>query len=111
MLHVFKNLTFAILIVIVPTHHLLFTLRYSNLPAGRQVVVVQYIFQHFYPPNNLATPNAAPAATAPIKVTRRAPYQGCTPVTLLLKNPKIKRQRSVSTTEIFNPSAGDATKK
>ena len=35
--------------------------------------------------NNFATPNAALAARAPIKVTRIAPSKGFTPVNLLLK--------------------------
>jgi hypothetical protein len=60
-----------------------------------------------YPSSNLATPNAAPAAAAPINATRNAPDQGLMPVILLLNQPNIKRQIRVTTTEIFNPSAGD----
>jgi hypothetical protein len=64
-----------------------------------------------YPSNNLATPNAAPAAAAPINITLIAPHQGCTPVILLLNQPKTKRHKSVTNTEIFNPSPGESTKK
>jgi hypothetical protein len=60
-----------------------------------------------YPPSNLATPNAAPAAAAPINATRKAPDQGLIPVILLLNHPNIKRQMRVTTTEILNPSTGD----
>src|SRR6188508_773460 len=64
-----------------------------------------------YPPNNLATPNAAPAAAAPINITLTAPHHALTPVILLLNHPNTKRHNSVTTTEIFNPSVGASTKK
>ncbi len=56
-----------------------------------------------YPSSNLATPNAAPAAAAPINATRNAPDQGLIPVILLLNQPNIKRQRIVTIAEILNP--------
>src|SRR6185503_11483992 len=44
-------------------------------------------------------------------ITLVAPHQGCTPVILLLNQPKTKRQRRVSTTEISRPCFGESTKK
>src|SRR4051812_11971187 len=41
--------------------------------------------QLFYKSNIFAPPNAAPAATAPISITRKAPAQGGMPVIRLLK--------------------------
>ena len=54
--------------------------------------------------NNNATPYAAPAARAPISITFRAPDNIGTPVILLLKYPKTKRQIKVAITENFNAS-------
>ena len=65
----------------------------------------------FYPSINFAIPNAAPAAIAPMSMTRNAPDQTLTPVILLLKKPKANRQISVTMAEIFNPSRGELTKK
>ena len=53
---------------------------------------------------NFATPKAAAAANTPIRVTFNAPFIGSCPVTLLLKYPKIKRQRMVNPEETINPS-------
>src|SRR4026208_1406969 len=64
-----------------------------------------------YPSINLATPNAAPAAAAPISITLNAPHHGCTPVSLLLNQPKTKRQSKVTTKEILNACSGVSIKK
>ena len=65
----------------------------------------------YNPSNNFATANAAPAASAPMSITRNAPCQGFTPVILLLKNPKTKRHNKVTAAEIFNPFSGECAKK
>ena len=59
----------------------------------------------------MATPKAAPAARAPIRVTFKAPHKGLTPVTLLLKYPNTNRQIRVAMTDIFNASVELAMKK
>src|SRR5688500_13819493 len=64
-----------------------------------------------YPSINLATPNAAPAAAAPISVTFNAPHHGFIPVILLLNQPKTKRQSKVITKEILNACKGESIKK
>jgi len=60
---------------------------------------------------NFATAKAQPAASAPITITRMAPASGRTPVSLLLKKPKTKRQQSVMAAEIFRPVKPSLTKK
>ena len=77
-----------------------FSTKYCNLAF----LHVFYFLNYIIFPKALATPNAAAAAATPIKVTFMAPIIAGWPVTLLLKNPKIKRQMVVSTEEYNNPS-------
>ena len=76
-------------------------------------VVSEYfdLWMGHHPSINFATPNAAPAAAAPISMTFNAPHHGFIPVILLLNQPKTKRQTKVITNEMLNACKGESTKK
>ncbi len=83
----------------------------ANWPTPDKVSFPVSLPPTSYPSNNLATPKAAPAATAPISITRRAPHQGLMPVSLLLKKPNTNKHIRVTNADIFNASVEELRKK